>query len=182
MLSIRLVLAAFSLLTPALLIAQGAPPSPVIIQPPVVRLPVKHAPRPTSAAISAADLMTRLYIFADDSMMGREAGTLGNKMGTDYIAAEAKRFGLIPAGDNGTYFQTIPLKSRSLAAGSRITVGTASLAGGTGRETLVSPASPRSSASAADLSRAGVVARVLLLSQPGTGSAKMLVEETSPRA
>ena len=58
--------------------------------------------------------MTRLYIFADDSMLGREAGTSGNVKGTDYIAAEAKRLGLLPAGDSGTYFQTIPLKTRTL--------------------------------------------------------------------
>ncbi|MEP6509785.1 MAG: hypothetical protein ABJC63_16280, partial [Gemmatimonadales bacterium] len=130
--SIRLALVAASLFAPSFLMAQGAPPAPaVIVQPPTLTLPLKHAPRPTSAAISAADLMTRLYIFADDSMMGREAGTLGNQMGTDYIAAEAKRFGLLPAGDNGTYFQTIPLKSRALAAGSTITVGGSSLYGGT---------------------------------------------------
>lgn len=64
-------------------------------------------PRPTEAAITANDLRTRLYQFADDSMMGREAGTLGNIMGTDYIAAEFKRLGLIPAGENGTYFQNL---------------------------------------------------------------------------
>ena len=34
-------------------------------------LPLKHAAKPTTPAISAADLMTRLYIFADDSMQGR---------------------------------------------------------------------------------------------------------------
>ena len=40
--------------------------------------PLKHRPKPTSPEISPADLMTRLYIFADDSMLGREAGTEGN--------------------------------------------------------------------------------------------------------
>ena len=74
-----------------------------------------HAPQPTTAEITAADLRTRLYIFADDSMQGREAGTAGNVKGTDYIAAEIKKMGLVPAGDNGTYFQTIPLKTRKLA-------------------------------------------------------------------
>ena len=72
-------------------------------------LPLKLAPRPTSPAISAADLMTRLYIFADDSMMGRQVGTAYNLKGTDYIAREVQRFGLQPAGENGTYFQNIPL-------------------------------------------------------------------------
>jgi len=62
-------------------------------------LPFKHAPEKTTADITAKDLMTRLYIFADDSMKGREAGTIGNVKGTDYIAAEAKRMGLKPAGE-----------------------------------------------------------------------------------
>ncbi len=38
---------------------------------PATTLPRTHTPRPTKPAISPADLMTRLYIFADDSMQGR---------------------------------------------------------------------------------------------------------------
>jgi hypothetical protein len=71
-------------------------------------LPRQHPPRPTSAAITAGDLATRLFIIADDSMMGRESGERGNEMATDYIAAEFRRLGLQPGGENGTYFQTIP--------------------------------------------------------------------------
>ena len=59
------------------------------------------APRPTTAAITEADLQTRVYQFADDSMQGRQVGRLGNKKGTDYIAAELNRLGLVPAGDDG---------------------------------------------------------------------------------
>jgi hypothetical protein len=72
-------------------------------------LPMKYAARPTVGEITPADLMSRLYVFADDSMMGREAGTLGNVKGTDYIAAEMRRMGLAPGGENGTYFQTVPM-------------------------------------------------------------------------
>jgi len=68
-----------------------------------------HTPTPTVGAITEADAMTRLYIFADDSMLGREAGTLGNVKGTDYVAAEMKRMGLQPGGENGTFFQTVPI-------------------------------------------------------------------------
>ena len=53
--------------------------------------------------------MSRLYTFADDSMMGREAGTRGNVMATDYVAREMARIGLRPAGENGTWFQTVPI-------------------------------------------------------------------------
>ena len=82
--------------------------------------PEKLAPRPTTAAITPADLMTRVYIFADDSMMGRQAGTVYHDKATDYIARELKRLGLKPAGDSGTYFQRLPLVIRTLAAGTKL--------------------------------------------------------------
>jgi hypothetical protein len=90
-------------------------------------LPRIHRPAPTVPAITPGDLMTRLYIFADDSMQGREAGTAGNVKGTAYIAAEIKRSGLVPAGDDGTYFQTIPLKTRTFDTTSTFTVAGAPL-------------------------------------------------------
>ncbi|MEP6493863.1 MAG: M28 family peptidase [bacterium] len=70
--------------------------------------PATWAPRPTEPAITANDLRTRLYQFADDSMQGRRIGEPGNFKGTAYIAGEFKRLGLKPAGDNGTYFQDLP--------------------------------------------------------------------------
>jgi len=94
-------------------------------------LPRTHAPRPTTAAITAADAMTRLYILADDSMMGREAGTAGNVKGTDYIAREARRMGLEPAGENGTFFQTIPFVKKAIAPGASLTSDGQALALGT---------------------------------------------------
>jgi hypothetical protein len=56
-------------------------------------------------------------------MLGRESGTLGNFKGTEYLAAEIERMGLEPAGDDGTYFQTIPLMERALAPNPSIGVG-----------------------------------------------------------
>ncbi len=70
--------------------------------------PMVWTPRPTSPDITANDLRTRLYGFADDSMQGRKIGELGNYKGTAYIAGEFKRLGLKPAGENGTYFQDMP--------------------------------------------------------------------------
>ena len=70
--------------------------------------PRRWAPRPTTSAITANDLRTRLYQFADDSMQGRRIGEAGNAKGTDYIAREFKRLGLKPAGDSGTFFQVLP--------------------------------------------------------------------------
>jgi hypothetical protein len=66
------------------------------------------SPRGTSAAISANDLQLRLTAFANDTSMGREAGTIWNERATDYVAAQFQRLGLRSAGENGTYFQTVP--------------------------------------------------------------------------
>jgi hypothetical protein len=88
--------------------AGPAAPTPIANGAWPFELPLKLAPRPTVPAITAGDLATRLYIIADDSMRGRETGDIGNAMVTDYIAREYRRLGLQPAGDNGTYFQTIP--------------------------------------------------------------------------
>jgi hypothetical protein len=129
----RLSLIAASAFVPVLLGAQtrGMPAPATIVPLPATTLPLKHAAQPTTADITANDLMTRLYIFADDSMQGREAGTLGNAKGTDYIAAEARKIGLIPAGDNGTYFQTIPFKVRQIDPASTLSVGSVALKYGT---------------------------------------------------
>jgi hypothetical protein len=91
--------------------------------------PATWAPRPTETAITANDLRTRLYGFADDSMKGRRIGEPGNYVGTTYIAHEFQRLGLKPAGDNGTYFQNLPFGPIGFAlASSRLTVGGVALA------------------------------------------------------
>ncbi len=90
---------------------------------PATSLPPKYAGPPTKPAISAADLMTRLYIFADDSMMGRYIGTEGNNKATAYIEREVRRLGLKPAGDSGGYFQFLPTFRHKLDRSSTITAG-----------------------------------------------------------
>jgi hypothetical protein len=72
--------------------------------------------------ISAADLRRRLSQFSDDSMLGREAATVGNVKATDYIARAAAQLGLKPAGENGTYFQTIVVINRSIDTTSTMVV------------------------------------------------------------
>src|SRR6266850_2091860 len=89
-------------------------------------LPLKHAPARTQAAITPSDLMTRVYLYADDSMMGRLAGSEYNLKATAYIASEVNRMGLQPAGDSGGYFQNVPLVKRQLDPSASLSVdGTA---------------------------------------------------------
>ena len=105
-----------ALLAPALGTAQSAEKLNAYGNPP------KLSPAPTTAAITARDLQVRLYQFADDSMQGRQVGRVGNMKGTDYIAGELRRLGLVPAGDNGTYFQVLPYHLKHYTSHSRLTV------------------------------------------------------------
>lgn len=93
-------------------------------------MPLKYTGGATIAAITPCDLMTRLYIYADDSMRGRAAGTPDNVRATAWIASEAKRMGLQPAGDSGGYFQWIPVFARSFDSASAIVVAGTTFRGG----------------------------------------------------
>ncbi|HUP88458.1 MAG TPA: M20/M25/M40 family metallo-hydrolase [Longimicrobiales bacterium] len=53
-------------------------------------------------------LRKHLFTIAHDTMGGRDTGGRGNYLTADYVAAQFKQIGLQPAGDNGTFFQTIP--------------------------------------------------------------------------
>ena len=107
--------------------------------------PIHPAPASstTVAAITPADLEKRLFIIAHDSMMGRETGSQGNYKTADYVASEFRRLGLQPAGENGTYFQTVPFYRVGVDRGSYISVGEAPLA--LGRDFLPTgqPLTPR---------------------------------------
>lgn len=46
---------------------------------------------------------------ASDQLEGRGIGTRGEELATDYIAKEFEKAGLRPAGERGTFFQTVPL-------------------------------------------------------------------------
>ena len=81
----------------------------------------------TSADITEADLRQRLFLIADDSMLGRESGSLGASKTADYVAAEFRRLGLEPAGENGSWFQVLPLWTAAVDPRSRIEAGAASL-------------------------------------------------------
>jgi len=92
---------------------------------------VGQAAGPTSAAITAPDLRTRLYIFADDSMMGRQFGTEGNLKATQYIANELARLGIQPGGTGGSYFQDVPAFRIAAVPGTLVFLDGSPLAYGT---------------------------------------------------
>jgi len=85
-------------------------------------MPLKYRGGATVAAITPCDLMTRLYVYSDDSMLGRRVGTADNLRATAYIEREVRRLGLQPAGDSGGYFQYLPVFERRIDSASTITV------------------------------------------------------------
>jgi hypothetical protein len=117
-------------LLPLALLA-GCASAGAVARPSTGELPRSHAPTPTEGAITPADLMTRLYIIADDSMLGRESGTIGNVKVTNYVAREMERMGLQPGGENGTYFQTVPVIIARIDSTRPLTVEGSALALGT---------------------------------------------------
>jgi hypothetical protein len=63
----------------------------------------------TAAAITSQDMARRIGLVAADSMMGRANPSPGLERTAAYVAAEFRRLGLLPGGDQGTYFQRFEL-------------------------------------------------------------------------
>jgi hypothetical protein len=123
---IRIRSLALALLVPGALIAQqGEAPRELPRE-----LPLKYSGPPTKPEILPGDLMTRLYIFADDSMGGRQVLTDYNLKGTAYIEREVRKLGLKPAGDSGGFFQNLPVVRRTFDTASTITIGGTTYKGG----------------------------------------------------
>jgi hypothetical protein len=102
-------------------------PAPATLQP----SGALFAPRTgdTRAEIDAEDLRLRVGILAHDSLLGRDTGSPGIASAALYLSSEMERLGLRPAGDNGSYLQSVPLQRR-------MTRLTASVVGETGTVTL----------------------------------------------
>jgi Peptidase family M28 len=79
-------------------------------------LAAQTAPTQRAAAqtITQADVQRRINIIADDSMMGRDTPSPGLEKTAQYVADQFKRFGLKPAGENGTWFQRYTISRRKI--------------------------------------------------------------------
>jgi hypothetical protein len=144
-------------------------------------LPLKRTPRPTAATITEADLMTRLYIFADDSMMGRQFGREGNFKGTEYIARELRRLGIQPAGENGTYFQGLPLTLRRFTDGTSITVNGRALRWIDDFVAVPGRAAPRSLPAGAEIVFGGIAGDTSRQIAPALAAGKVVVLVPNPQ-
>lgn len=80
------------------------------------------APPPALEAISEAELRRDLFALSSDAMRGREAGELDEMRASVWVAERAREAGLLPAGDDGTYFQFFPLRRVRTAANARVSL------------------------------------------------------------
>jgi len=62
-------------------------------------------------AIRPEVIRAGIRFLSDDALEGRGTGTRGYDIAAKYMASQFESLGLQPAGDNGTYFQAVPLRS-----------------------------------------------------------------------
>lgn len=89
------------------------PKTPAVVAESTSALPMP-LPTDTRAEIHQDDLRQRIAALADDAFEGRgPAAEVGEKT-ADWIAAELERVGVAPAGENGTWFQTVGMVEQTL--------------------------------------------------------------------
>ena len=89
----------------------------------------KPAGKPANAesAIREADIKRDLFALGGDHFRGREAGTLDELKASVWLAEQIRAIGLLPAGDDGTYFQWFHFQHTRLTKASKLSIGTHSL-------------------------------------------------------
>ena len=83
-------------------------------------------PVKADVARSAEHMKAHITFLASDLLEGRDSGSPGFDIAAEYVASQFRQLGLTPAGDNGTYFQKVPLwASRPTDKGSVVFKGRA---------------------------------------------------------
>jgi hypothetical protein len=77
---------------------------------------------PGLSDITQSDIRRDIFALGGDAMRGREAGTLDEMRATGWVAERAREAGLLPAGEDNTYFQWWPLRRTRLSESSQIAV------------------------------------------------------------
>lgn len=90
--------------------AEGQAKTPVTAQ----GKPAPKQAKPSEAApglpiIEAERIRAHVKLLASDEMEGRGTGQPGGDKAANYIAKQFEQYRLKPAGDNGTYFQSVPM-------------------------------------------------------------------------
>jgi hypothetical protein len=84
--------------------------------------------KPLVGAITTEDLKADLYQMAGDHFNGREAGTLDELKVSMWLAKKAEASGMVPAGDDGTFFQFFDLYRHQITSNTNFKIGQKSYA------------------------------------------------------
>ncbi|MDB5233343.1 MAG: peptidase [Hymenobacter sp.] len=101
-----------------------------LMAPPAASAQKKPAAKPAGkttnaqAAIRESDIKRDLFALAGDHFRGREGGTLDELKASVWLADQIRAIGLLPAGDDGTYFQWFHLQRTRLTRASKLSIGT----------------------------------------------------------
>ncbi len=71
-----------------------------------------------SETVETQRLQAHIEFLASDNLEGRDTGTRGYDIAAEYVASQFRELGLKPAGDDGSYFQQVPLVEHQLVEGS----------------------------------------------------------------
>ncbi|MBA3890877.1 MAG: peptidase M20, partial [Gemmatimonadaceae bacterium] len=66
------------------------------------------------AAVDASRLAAHVQTLASDAFMGRGPATPAEPMTVDYLVAQLQAAGVAPGGDNGTWYQEVPLNQSDI--------------------------------------------------------------------
>lgn len=72
--------------------------------------------------ITGPRIRAHVKFLASDRLEGRGVGTRGGELTEDYLATQLALFGIKPAGDRGTYFQTVPMIGVTTQPGAGLTI------------------------------------------------------------
>src|ERR1700749_5270127 len=96
------------LLCPVLLLTAAL--ARALQMPEVLEVPtIPPAARAAAASIDPEKIRAHVRFLSLDLLEGRGPGTRGAELAAEYIATQFALAGVEPAGDNGTYFQRVPL-------------------------------------------------------------------------
>jgi Zn-dependent M28 family amino/carboxypeptidase len=77
--------------------------------------PPAPAPGPAESVIQESALEAHLRFLSSDLLEGRAPATRGGELATDYLATQLALLGVQPAGDDGTFFQQVPVVESTVA-------------------------------------------------------------------
>jgi hypothetical protein len=116
----RLAVLAFALLAAC---AGGPPAAPAPKPVPIPTFATDAEIRDAAALITPEKVLTRISVIADDSMGGRNTPSVGLEKTAQYLADNYQRWGFVPLGENGTFFQRYTLnRQRAQHEGSWIEI------------------------------------------------------------